>query len=113
MSSSVSAMSAQNFGAGRVDRAVSACRIGIFFSVCISYTFFAFVWFFPASILRIFGDDPQMIHAGVTYLRSFAWDFLLIPFIFCINGFLIGGGHTLFTLINSILSSVLIRVPVC
>ena len=113
ISASVSAMSAQNFGAGRIDRAVSACKIGTIFSVCISYAFFALVMIFPASILKIFGNDPMMINDGVNYLRSFAWDFLLIPFIFCINGFLIGGGHTLFTLVNTILSSALLRVPVC
>ncbi|MDR3167884.1 MAG: MATE family efflux transporter, partial [Treponema sp.] len=45
--------------------------------------------------------------------RSFSIDFLLIPFIFCINGLLIGGGHTLFTLITNIFSSVVLRVPVC
>ena len=113
MSASISAMSAQNFGAGRVDRAVSACRIGIIFSVCVTFSFFALVMIFPASILKAFGSDPLMVRDGVTYIRSFAFDFLLIPFIFCINGFLIGGGHTLFTLINSMLSAVLIRVPVC
>ena len=113
LSASVSAMTAQNFGAGRVDRAVASCKIGTVFSVCISYAFFALVMIFPASILKIFGNDPMMIHDGVTYLRSFAWDFLLIPFIFCINGFLIGGGHTLFTLVNTVLSSALLRVPVC
>jgi Na+-driven multidrug efflux pump len=54
-----------------------------------------------------------MIQNGVTYLRSFSFDLLLIPFIFCINGFLIGGGHTMFTLTNSLFSSILLRVPVC
>ena len=113
MSSSISAMSAQNFGAGRIDRAVSACRMGIVFSVCVSFLFFALVMSFPSSVLKIFGDDPLMIADGSDYLRSFAWDFLIIPFVFCINGLLIGGGHTLFTLINSILTSVLLRIPVC
>jgi putative MATE family efflux protein len=113
LSASISAMSAQNIGAGRIDRAVQACRIGTIFSVCITFAFFVVVQLFPAAILRLFGNDPQMIQNGVTYLRSFSFDFLLIPFIFCINGFLIGGGHTLFTLINSMFSSVLLRVPVC
>ena len=113
MSASISAMSAQNFGAKRIDRAVEACRIGTIFSVCVTYSFFALVMIFPASILKVFGNDPLMIRDGVIYVRSFAWDFLLIPFIFCINGFLIGGGHTFFTLINGILSAVLLRVPVC
>jgi putative MATE family efflux protein len=113
MSASVSAMAAQNIGAKRMDRAVQTCRIGTVFSVCITYAFFILVQLFPASILGLFGDDPRMIHDGVIYLRSFAFDFLVIPFVFCINGFLIGGGHTLFTLINSMMTSVFLRAPVC
>jgi Na+-driven multidrug efflux pump len=113
MSASISTMAAQNIGANRMDRAVEACRIGTVFSVIITWAFFAFVQIFPAWILTLFGNDPQMIRDGVTYLRSFSFDFLLIPFIFCINGFLIGGGHTLFTLSTSVFSSVLLRAPVC
>ena len=51
MSASISAMSAQNIGAGKLDRAVKACRIGTIFSVCVSYLFFALVQTFPAAIL--------------------------------------------------------------
>ncbi|MDR1430343.1 MAG: MATE family efflux transporter [Spirochaetaceae bacterium] len=113
MSSSISAMSAQNIGAKRLDRAVQTCRIGTAFSVCVTYTFFILVQLFPAAILSLFGSDPVMIENGVTYIRSFSLDFLLIPFVFCINGFLIGGGHTIVTLASSILSSLLLRIPVC
>jgi len=113
MSASISAMSAQNYGAGRVDRAVHATRIGTIFSACITYTFFVLIMIFPAPVLRLFGNDPHMIQDGITYIHSSAFDFLFIPFVFCINGFLIGGGHTFFTLINSIMSAVLLRVPVC
>jgi putative MATE family efflux protein len=113
ISASISAMSAQNIGAGRLDRAVQCCRIGTVFSVIVTYAFFILVRLFPTSILRLFGSDPLMIRDGVIYLRSFAFDLLFIPYIFCINGFLIGGGHTLLTLINSLLSSILLRIPVC
>jgi putative MATE family efflux protein len=113
ISASIAAMSAQNIGARRLDRAVSACRIGTAFSVCVTYAFFALVQLFPAAILSLFGSDPLMIQDGVTYLRAFSLDFLIIPFVFCINGFLIGGGHTMFTLFNSMLSAVLLRIPVC
>ena len=113
MSASISTMSAQNFGAGRVDRAVSSCLIGTIFSVCINYSFFILVQLFPAPILQVFGSDPLMIHDGVTYIRSMTFDFLLVPFVFCINGFLIGAGHTFFTLVNGVLASILLRVPAC
>ncbi|AEF80433.1 MATE family efflux transporter [Leadbettera azotonutricia] len=113
LSASVSAMSAQNFGAGKPDRAAKACFIGSAISACITFAFFAFVQIFPSFVVEIFGSDPQMIRDGVAYLRTFAFDFLIIPFVFCINGFLMGGGHTLFTLITGMLSAVLLRVPVC
>ena len=113
MSASISAMSAQNIGAGRLERAVKACKIGLCFSVPLMYAFFGLTQLFPEGILSIFSGDPALIEAGVTYIRVFAFDFLIVPFIFCINGLLIGGGHTLFTLLVSILSSVLLRVPVC
>jgi putative MATE family efflux protein len=113
ISASISAMAAQNIGAGRMNRAVQACRIGTVFAAAVTWLFFIFVQVFPAQILSLFGNDPEMIQDGVTYLRSFSFDFLIIPFIFCINGFLIGGGHTLFTLITSVFSSVVLRIPVC
>ena len=113
ISASISAMAAQNIGANRLDRAVTACKIGTVFSAIIAFSFFALVQIFPGSIMQLFGDDPKMIEDGVTYLRSFIYDLLLIPFIFCINGLLIGGGHTLFTLINNMISALLLRVPAC
>jgi len=113
MSTSIAAMSAQNFGAGRIERAVSACRIGVTFSACVTFSFFVLVHLIPVSILGLFGSDPRMIQDGVTYIRSQSFDFLLVPFIFCINGMLIGGGHTLFTLTNGLLSAVFLRAPVC
>ncbi|MDR2933559.1 MAG: MATE family efflux transporter [Oscillospiraceae bacterium] len=112
MSASISTMSAQNIGAGRLDRAVKCCKIGTVISVCISYAIFILVQIFPDKILLLFGNDAQMIENGVTYLRTFSFDYLLIPFIFCLNGLFTGGGHTFFTLINSMLSAVLLRVPV-
>ncbi|MDR2392563.1 MAG: MATE family efflux transporter [Treponema sp.] len=113
MSASISAMSAQNIGANRMDRAIQACRIGIVISAGVTVIIFILVRLFPSQIMMIFGDDPEMIQMGVSFLRAFSAEFLIIPFFFCINGFLIGGGHTLFTLITGIVSSVGLRVPVC
>ena len=113
LSASISAMSAQNIGAGRMDRAVHTCRIGTIFAAAVTFLCFAGVRQYPGLILSMFGDDPQVLADGLVYIQSFSFDFLLIPFIFCINGFFIGGGHTMFTLITSVLSSVLLRAPVC
>ena len=113
LSTSIATISAQNIGAGKVDRAAQACKIGIIISVCVSYSFFVLTQIFPEKILTLFNDDPQLIENGVAYLRTFSFDFLVIPFIFCMNGLFLGGGHTMFTLLNSILSAVVLRIPVC
>jgi putative MATE family efflux protein len=113
ISASISAVAAQNIGAGKMDRAFKACCIGTAFSAILMWLFFLGVQLFPEPILAIFSRDEEMIRNGVTYLRSFSFDFLIIPFVFCISGFLIGGGHTLFTLVTSMLSAVILRVPVC
>jgi len=111
ISMSVSVMSAQNIGAGKLDRAAHTCKIGILMAFFVGGVSFVFIRMFPAEIMRMFGDNKDVIDAGVLYLRTFSFDFLLIPFIFCLNGLYIGGGHTVFTLINTVLSSILLRVP--
>jgi len=37
-----------------------------------------------------------MLKYGVQYIRTFSFDYLLMPFVFCINGLFIGAGHTAF-----------------
>jgi Na+-driven multidrug efflux pump len=55
--------------------------------------------------------DPEMIRVGVPYLYAFSYDYLLVPAAFCLVGFFIGTGHTTFSLINNIMSSIVIRIP--
>lgn len=112
MSSSISAMSAQNIGAGEMKRASKTMDIGLLISVAITWVIFAVSMIFPEQIMRLFADDAAMAQAGTTYLKVYAFDLVLVPIVFSLNGLFIGAGHTKFTLINSILSSLLIRIPV-
>ena len=63
-------------------------------------------------ILRLFNDEPEMLKYGVQYIRTFSFDYLLMPFVFCINGLFIGAGHTAFSMVNNMLSAIILRVPV-
>ncbi|NMP37714.1 MAG: MATE family efflux transporter [Clostridiales bacterium] len=111
MASSVSTMAAQNIGAGQIDRAKKTCRIGVIVSVFFSYAIFALVQAFPEPILMLFDRNPEMIANGVEYIRVMSLDYLVIPYIFCINSLFVGAGHTTFSLISNMLSSLLLRVP--
>jgi putative MATE family efflux protein len=109
---SVSAMSAQNIGAGEEDRARKTLKIGVILAFAMTLVMFFIAMFFPEPILRIFGDDSDMIREGAAYMSAFKYDFLLVPFLFCLNGLFIGSGHSTFSLVNSALTSLIIRVPV-
>ncbi len=111
MSASISAMSAQNIGANEEKRAVKTMRVGMLIAFSISAAIFALSQLFPEYIISIFADEKSMIPKGIEYLRVFSFDYLFVPIVFCFNGLFIGSGHTTFSLINGLMSSVLIRVP--
>lgn len=111
MGAAISTTAAQNIGAGKWDRATQACRVGTAIGVSISAVIFVVAQAFPEPILQLFDRNPEMIRHGVTYLRVFSYDYLIVPWVFCINGLLTGGGHTTFTLFTSALSSLIVRIP--
>ncbi len=111
MSASVSAMSAQNIGAGLYDRAKKTLWSAITISFVISVAIFAFVQIFPEAILQAFKAEPDVIEIGVSYLRSFSYDYLIVPFAFCINGLLNGSGYSIISMTSSIISSLVFRIP--
>lgn len=112
MSSSVSAFAAQNIGAGLYDRAKKSLTVGIVIAMTISLCVFAAVQLFPGPIIALFSPYEEVIAYGVEYMRTFSFDYLLVPIMFCLNGLIMGAGHTLFTLLNGSLSSLFLRIPV-
>ncbi|MBQ7040414.1 MAG: MATE family efflux transporter [Clostridia bacterium] len=111
MSSAVSAMVAQNLGAGRIDRAKKTTGTGMLISIIISLVIFVFVSVFPEVCMRIFTNEQSVISKGAEYILAFRFDYLIVPFVFCLNGLYIGAGHTTVSLINGMISSILFRIP--
>lgn len=111
MSSSISAMAAQNIGAGEIERAKKTMYTGMVIASVISIVVFAAFNIWPEALIRIFGDDEAMIQQGVIYIRAFSYDYLIAPLVFCFNGLFIGSGHTTFSFFNSCISSLLGRIP--
>ncbi|AUS97267.1 MATE family efflux transporter [Clostridium thermosuccinogenes] len=110
--SSVSAMVAQNMGAGAIDRAKKTFYTGFALAFSITFVVFIITQVFPEQILSVFDDDPNTISAGVEYIRTFSFDYLIVPATFCLNGLVTGSGHTIISSICGILSSIGFRVPI-
>lgn len=109
--SSVSAMVAQNMGAGMVERAKKTFHTGFILSFSVSLVVFIITQLFPEQILSVFGKDPKMISDGVAYIRTFSIDYLIVPAAFCLNGLITGSGHTIISSASGIMSSLGFRIP--
>ena len=46
------------------------------------------------------------------YIRTFSFDYILVPATFCLNGLVTGSGHTVISSVCGILSSIGFRVPI-
>lgn len=110
--SAISAMTAQNMGAGRPDRARQALKVGILLCLVADLVMFALIQAFPGQALRLFTPDAEVIRHGVLYLRTYSIDCILVTFVFTLNGFYAGCGRTGFTLFNDLTATFLVRVPV-
>jgi len=108
--SSVSAMVAQNMGAGAIDRAKKTFYTGFALAFSITFIVFVITQIFPEQ--SVFDNDPNTISAGVEYIRTFSFDYLIVPATFCLNGLVTGSGHTIISSICGILSSIGFRVPI-
>lgn len=108
----LTAIVAQNLGAGKPDRAIASFKLGVVVAMSIATVFFCWMEFWPASAFAFFTHDAETIAAGSLYMKSFCFDVLLVSWVFCANGLLNGSGHTRFTFVNNVLPTFLIRVPV-
>ncbi len=108
--SAIAAMSAQNIGAGQPKRARSAMIWGMMLSFVFSAILFVLIQMFPAPILAFFTEETGVISQGILYMRSNIIDALLVAFVFCMNGFFCGCGHTTFSMVNNLISTYGVRV---
>ena len=113
MSSSVSAIAAQNIAARRLDRAMKVMKYGIVISFALGALVFAASRIFAEPILRVFkSDDAEVVEMGAKYLRAFCFDYLCVSFLFNMNSLISASGHAVFTLVSSSLSAIILRAPV-
>jgi len=112
-SGSIAAMVAQNIGAGQTERARKCLMIGACFGFVVSAVFFAIMKLFPDAMIRTFTRDSRVVAAACEYLVFYAYDFLLCGLVFPMIGFLNGCGRSRLTMNINIISTFLIRVPVC
>ena len=111
MLSAVSAIGAQNVGAGKMHRAKStlwqAMRITVAYGIILAIV----IQFTANWVVGIFTDDPNVIISGGQYLRAYIWDTGLAGIHFCFSGFFCACGYSIISFIHNVCSILLARIP--
>ena len=112
MLSTVSAVTAQNAGAGKHDRGRLALRYGI--SVCVSVGFVVFLicQFASEGIVGLFVvNEPEVVRLGGQYLRSYSIDCAVAGIQFCFSGYFSAYGKSQYSFLHNIISIATVRIP--
>ncbi len=111
MLSAVSAIGAQNFGAGKMERVRSTLWNAMGITVTYGIILAIIIQFTADQVVGIFTDDPNVIHSGGQYLRSYILDTGLAGIHFCFSGFFCACGYSIISFIHNFASIILARVP--
>lgn len=111
MLSAVSAIGAQNIGAGDYGRAKQtmwyAIGIAVGFGVIVSVLF----QFIAEPVVGLFTPDEGVIAAGGQYMHGYIFDCLFAGIHFCFSGYFCACGKSMISFIHNISGVALVRVP--
>ena len=109
---SMSAFVAQNMGAGNPVRAKKALWYGVITAFAVGLVMFYITFFHGDLLSSIFAKDLDVIAASHSYLKAYAIDCMLTPFLFCFTGYYNGCEKTLFVMIQGIIGAFFVRIPI-
>lgn len=111
MLSTVSALGAQNIGAGKRERAVQTLRYAICISVGLAFVIAIVIQFAAEPVVGLFSTDGAVQLAGGQYIRGYVWDCVLAGIHFCFSGYFCACGKSILSFIHNICSIIFVRVP--
>ena len=109
----LSAFVAQNVGAKQEDRAIKGLRAGMITSFAFGVVMAVLTFFAGNFLARLFEDDPVVIASAWSYMRGTAAEYVVVPFVFCFLGYFNGIGKTTFVMLEGIIASFVVRIPLC
>lgn len=107
----VSAMVGQNLGAGKDERVKGIVRNAIMVTMSITALLAMIALIFPTTVLSMFTSDAGVLAEGTQYLRIVGWTYVPFAVSFVLTGVLRGAGDTMPTMIITVATLWLVRVP--
>ena len=112
MQNAIATMVAQNRGARQNARAYESLKWGMFMCFSCAIVIVGLAQYMPTFFTSIFSHDPDVIYQSSLYLQTYSIDCLLTSLVFCFNGYFNGCQKTVFTMIHSLISTFIARIPI-
>lgn len=116
MLSTVSALGAQNIGAGKPERATATLRCGMILATGFGCIIAALMQGCAESVVALFtdaatADGAQVVRLGGQYLRGYVLDCIFAGIHFCFSGYFCAVGRSELSFLHNIVAIVLMRIP--
>ena len=111
MLSTVSALGAQNIGAGRKDRAMKTLLYALLIAITLGAIIVITVEFAAYPLVSLFTNDESVAMAGAQYLRGYIGDSFFGGIQFSFSGFFCAIGHSEISFMHNVLSILIVRIP--
>lgn len=111
MLSTVSALSAQNIGAGKYERAKDTLKYATMIAVGFGLLVSVFMQFAAEGAVGLFADSEEVMRLGGQYMRSYVWDCVFAGVHFCFSGYFCAYGFSMISFLHNSISIVCARIP--
>ena len=116
MLSTVSALGAQNIGAGKRQRANETLRYAVMITVGFGIIVGIFMQFFASPVVALFTDasdsqGAEVVRLGGQYLRGYVWDCMFAGIHFSFSGYFCAYGKSGISFLHNIIAITLVRIP--
>ena len=116
MLSTVSALGAQNIGAGKRQRANETLRYAVMITVGFGIIVGIFMQFFASPVVALFTDasdasGAEVVRLGGQYLRGYVWDCMFAGIHFSFSGYFCACGRSGISFLHNIIAITLVRIP--
>ena len=111
MLSTVSALGAQNIGAGKVGRAQQTLRYALAMAVSFGIVVSIVTQYTADGIVGLFTYDAAVIVAGGAYLQGYIFDCIFAGVHFCFSGYFCACGRSELSFLHNVVSIVTARIP--
>lgn len=116
MLSTVSALGAQNIGAGKPERARLTLRYAACIAICFGACMVILMQFAAEPVVSLFTDSGQsdgaeVIRLGGQYMRGYVWDCIFAGVHFSFSGYFCACGRSGLSFLHNISAILLVRVP--